>query len=360
MPKLFMIILFTTFSEARGYSIERANYVADLKRVKENSPLDVSKVDLSAPMKSTHHKKRPSMKSHGPPRPFPPPLPMGPPMAPPPLHRRFMNGGHFPPPPKFGPRLPPPGPPPSGFGPMHPPMGPPSPMGGRPGPGPGGPMRGPPMYGGPHAPPPPPPPHHHRGGSGQGQPTQPPLFGGPMHPPPPPPASMRPRGSMGPPAGPPRHSAGPSRLMGGPVLPPPGPGPRHPPLMSLAGGPAGPMMMPPGPPQGPRGDMPPPKGLPPLRSGARSLERVSRPPGRELDFTADVFEENLTTQEYVITQCRRRRRAFMILIENERCILFSTFDHNLARKNNSYCTSKGGHFTGRKRSITGIITLIFL
>ncbi|CAB0042029.1 unnamed protein product [Trichogramma brassicae] len=56
-----------------------------------------------------------------------------------------------------------------------------------------------------------------------------------------------------------------------------------------------------------------------------------------------------------VTHCRRNSYQ----MNDASCLPFElTFDHNLTRKNNNYCTSKSGHFTGRKRSITGISTLV--
>ena len=224
------------FAEARGYPIERANYITDLKRTTCGAKIDIKNVNLNAPVKLTkaESKNRPNAKHHGPrSAPYPPMGPPGP-MAPP--RRGFMNGAPFPPPPppgKFGP------PRPLGFGPPRAPL--------------------------------PPPPHY-----------------GPTHPPPPP-MRQRPMGPPGPP-GPPgmRVPPGPSRLPMGPPVPLMGPS-RHP-VMPPISGPPRPLVPPP--------LMMPPKKMikgpgkgPVTRSGGKVNKQA-----KELDFTADVFEENLTTR----------------------------------------------------------------
>ncbi|XP_058802397.1 uncharacterized protein LOC131670650 isoform X2 [Phymastichus coffea] len=243
------------FAEARGYPIERATYIADLKRQPVGTKIDLSKVQLNAPIKLP--KQRPNMKHLGPRPPFPPMTPPGPPMPP----RRFMNGAPFPP-----------GAPPGKYGPPRTPVfGPPRPPPPMAGPPPI--PRGPPMFGpprpprGPFGPMPPPPPgpmRHH----------------GPMPPPPPVPPGMR---MPGPPRPPP---------MG-----PPGPPPRPHPGMTSRIGPPGPPRPPPPPPMR---MMPPGKMAPPApRPNTRAAKQI-----RDQDFTADVFEENLAAKP---TRATRKR-----------------------------------------------------
>ncbi|XP_051163619.1 RNA/RNP complex-1-interacting phosphatase-like [Leptopilina boulardi] len=142
------------FQEARGYPIERQNYVSELKKAPCGRKIDTSKVNLTpsnARVRKVPVKRRPPPNHQGGRPPPPPPYLMGPPgpgfhpPPPPPLRRGFANGGPFPrggPPPRgfnfpqpgYGPRLA--GPPPP-FGPRLgprmgirnpiPPMGAPAP-----------------------------------------------------------------------------------------------------------------------------------------------------------------------------------------------------------------------------------------
>ncbi|KAJ8688043.1 hypothetical protein QAD02_023838, partial [Eretmocerus hayati] len=273
------------FADARGHAIERDTYVTDIKKTASGAKLDVSKVNLNAPVKT---KQRPGMKNPG-------PRPLFPPMGPPgPPRRGFMNGGppFHPPPGNFGPPRHP------GFGPPRPPppmIGPPPPVRGPP-------MFGPPRPRGPFGPAPPPPPMR----------NIPPLVQGPLPGPPGPPGPPHHmRGPPGPPGPPRAHPRAPPRV---PPLCPPGSLPRGPgiapmpPVRPLMGGPPMPMPLrsgplrsgPPRPPPGPLMRMSPIKPVPPKGPVTRAAGRTANVKQiKDLDFTADVFEENLAKPQRV-------------------------------------------------------------
>lgn len=215
--------------------------------------------------------KRQKMRGHVPPPPILP-FSMGPlrPMGPPP-HRAFVNGGPFPPPPpspRFGP------PPRAAFGAPRGPMPPP----------------GPNIM--------PPPPQHlpvprfgmrTRFGPGGGGMIPPP---GPQMRSPPPPAPLIP------PPGPLHHRHMPP-LMAGPVPPPPPMGRRPPPLMAPRMAPS--LRIAARFPPGPRATQMPPKSLRPNakiatigKGGAKKMAAKIKAVN-DLDFTQDIFEENLLT-----------------------------------------------------------------
>ncbi|XP_043460955.1 RNA/RNP complex-1-interacting phosphatase-like [Leptopilina heterotoma] len=253
------------FQEARGYPIERQNYVSELRKAPCGRKIDTSKVNLTLPSSNNTRarkvpvKRRPPLNHPGGrPPPPPPPYLMGPPgpgfHPPPPPRRGFANGGPFP----RG------GGPPRGFNFPAPPQ-----------PGYG------PRLGGP---PPPPPPHGARFGPRLG-----PRMG--MRSPMPP---MPPMGAPAP------HPRGPPRMPLPPRMP-------MPPRMS------GPPRLPMGPlPRLPPAKMPPPR-LPlaaqhiagkrnslqnsrkrKIRAAAAAATAITKNI-KDQDFTVDTFEENLTT-----------------------------------------------------------------
>lgn len=227
------------FRAARGYPIERQNYVNDLRRVPCGRKIDTTKVNASpnARIRKVPVKRRPP--NHHGIRPPPPPYLMGPPgpgFPPAPPRRGFANGGPFPPPPRFNY----PAPPQPGYGPRL--AGPPPPPGSR-----FGPRLGPRMAMRPPIPPP----------MGAPHPRGPPRM------PIPPRMSMPPRM-----AGPPRLPMGPLPRLSSVKMPPP--------RLPLA------------------------PHIPAKRNSLHIRKRKTRGATaitktiKDQDFTVDTFEENLT------------------------------------------------------------------